>query len=94
MRCDTVEVIQGFLISTQWGVVYIVHMVCNLVWVHRSVCVFVCAQLVTQLGGFEEVSLARKWTLLTKEVRSHKSHSFFCMIAMIWETTFASTMIR
>ena len=55
---------------------------------------FVCAQLVTQLGGFEEVSLARKWTLLTKEVRSHKSHSFFCMIAMIWETTLASTMTR
>ena len=33
---------------------------------------FVCAQLVTQLGGFEEVCHARKWSLLTKEVSNTK----------------------
>ena len=44
----------------------------HLVIAHWNVCVFVCAQLVTQLGGFEEVCHARKWSLLTKEVSSSK----------------------
>ena len=63
----SIEVI-SFLISAHW--VWFTHLV-TAHW-NVCVCVFVCAQLVTQLGGFEEVCHARKWSLLTKEVRNSK----------------------